>query len=280
MKGLGTHALTGFNEAPINFPPTFKYDILHTLKGSKRSRKGGVRGKRILSEVEEQERDDMESSSMHPADTNNEVYGAADSESIASSTYQSKRDVDKGSSSSSSDSDSEGEKEHSFVDVAKVAAKLTKRKWYPFKSAPNLPPSPAVAILQADDGTLQSSSISKVSTSRATSAAKKIAGSKETVGAESLSCGTGNQRNRQNAGLPDRSQTIVPPPLGTRGTASMDIPRQIAVDSSFKPTALIRSISTKSGVGSKTALNNEEAALDVEDMGVYDTSSKQRVPSW
>jgi hypothetical protein len=273
MKGLGTHAFTGFSEAPINFPPTFKYDILHTVKGSKRSRKGGVRGRRVLSEVEEQERDDMESSSMLQADTN-EAYGAADSESMASSTYRSKRDEDKGSSSSS-DSESEGEKDHSFVDVAKVAAKLTKRRWYPFKSAPHLPPSPVVAISQAD-GT--PSSISKIG--RATSSKKKVAGSKETVGTESLSCGTSNQRKPQNAGLPDRSKTIVPPPQGTRATTSMDIPRQTAVNSSFKSTALIRSISSKSGVGSKTMLNNEEAGLDVEDMGVYDTSSKQRVPSW
>lgn len=210
----------------------------------------------------------------------NEVYGTADSESMLSSTYQSKRDEDKGSSPSS-DSESEGEKEHSFVDIAKVASKLTKGRWNPFKSAPNLPPSPIIAISR-DEGAPQSSTASKVSISRATSAAKKMAGSKETVGATSINRGTTNRRKSQDAGLLDRCQTIVSP-LGVRATTSMDVPRQTAVDPSFKPTALIRSISTKSGVGSKTTLKdstNEEAGLDVQDMGVYDTSSKQRVPSW
>jgi hypothetical protein len=48
----------GFNEAPINFPPTFKYDVLRTLKGGKKrsfgaNRKHSAERANQLSEVEE-----------------------------------------------------------------------------------------------------------------------------------------------------------------------------------------------------------------------------------
>lgn len=58
MKEKTTFA--GFHEAPINFPPTFKYDVLRSLKRSKRSSsKRSQIGDHFahIAEVEERERD-------------------------------------------------------------------------------------------------------------------------------------------------------------------------------------------------------------------------------
>jgi hypothetical protein len=59
-------AFVGFNEAPIDFPPTFKYDVLRTFKRSKRRQSklnhwkhNPERGNRPT-EVEERESEDLE----------------------------------------------------------------------------------------------------------------------------------------------------------------------------------------------------------------------------
>ena len=277
MRGPGTHAFSGFTEAPIDFAPTFKYDILHTVKGSKRFRKGNVRGRRPLSEVGEQGGDEAESSSLLPGDGNHEINGTADSESVVSSTYQSRTEEDRGSSSSEISSDSE--RDHSFVDLAKVvAAKIKKRKWYvAFKSPSALPPSPVIAVTQAEG--LPRAGRGSVNKATATNEGTS---SKEAGGCVSLSRDPSNQRRSHDGGWRDRSQTIVPSATVTRESASMDIPRKTAVDPIVMQDSLMRSISSKSAASSKTTLKegNNEAGLGVEDMGVYDTSSKQRVPSW
>lgn len=275
MKGPGSHVFAGFNEAPINFPPTFKYDVLHTLRG----RKGKSKlNRRVLSEVEEQEK---EHSSLMPRDKALENDGPAESGSMVS---RSTRGLDNGSSSSSSDSESESDQDQSLVDLAKVAAKKARRRWYTaFKSAPAL----SSPVMQTD-GNTQSSIASKVSIGRAASSAKQGVASKDgSVAADKesvLSRATSGKDKKANTGLSERSGTIMAPPMGTRATTSMDIPRKATgADSSLGSAPLIRSISTKSGVGSKTTLKdsiNDEEALDIEDVGVYDTSSKQRVPSW
>ncbi|KAF8905008.1 hypothetical protein CPB84DRAFT_1845100 [Gymnopilus junonius] len=56
---------SGFHEAPIHFPPTFKYDVLRTLKSSKRSRSSsrGVNNGELpghLLEIDEREMDETE----------------------------------------------------------------------------------------------------------------------------------------------------------------------------------------------------------------------------
>jgi len=52
----------GFHEAPINFPPTFKYDVLRTLKRSKRtsSKVSRIGDQTPLTEAEERDNEDDE----------------------------------------------------------------------------------------------------------------------------------------------------------------------------------------------------------------------------
>jgi hypothetical protein len=56
-------AFVGFNEAPINFPPTFKYDVLRTIKPSKSSKWSPWKSSESvhdLSEIEEKETQERE----------------------------------------------------------------------------------------------------------------------------------------------------------------------------------------------------------------------------
>lgn len=261
MKGLGTHVFAGFNEAPINFAPTFKYDVLHTIRGSKGKRRS-KKSRRVLSEVEEHEK---ENGSLAPEDPTRDVESI-----ISGTTSDSRQDIENGSTSSS-ESDSES-RDPSFVDIAKLAAKTAKRRWYTaFKSTSSLNPNPVVPP--------QVPSANKASISRASSSAKKVQETKE----PEVGIGRGGSsklRKAQIAAL-TRDETITAPPMGARATSSMDVPRRPANELTAVPGSLTRSVTTKSGVGSKITLKDaEQEGLDIEDVGVYDTSSKQRVPSW
>ncbi|GLB40612.1 putative inositol polyphosphate phosphatase, catalytic domain homologues [Lyophyllum shimeji] len=86
-------AFVGFQEATINFPPTFKYDVLRTLKGAKRRRSKLERWKRSeerthrLTEVEEKELEELEK-----AEAEEEAEGDGEGEegaSMASSLWTS-----------------------------------------------------------------------------------------------------------------------------------------------------------------------------------------------
>ncbi|KAG8758941.1 hypothetical protein FRC14_007075 [Serendipita sp. 396] len=57
MQGKGTNVFSGFSEAHIDFPPTFKYDILRTLKDRKKARREAKLKQRGLSEVREQDKE-------------------------------------------------------------------------------------------------------------------------------------------------------------------------------------------------------------------------------
>ncbi|KIM27535.1 hypothetical protein M408DRAFT_329976 [Serendipita vermifera MAFF 305830] len=270
MNGLGTHVFTGFKEAPINFAPTFKYDVLQTLRGSKGKRRG-KKSRRALSEVEEHERGEMDGGSLAPEDA------MRDAESMVSDTTYGSRQEGENGSSSSSDSESD-DKDSSFVDVAKVAAKTAKKRWYnAFKLASGTNQNPTIL----PPSTLPS----RTSLGQSPSSAKQLEGAKDSpnVAKEGILGRGGSSRSRKSpVSALERDDTIMPALLSARAASSMDVPRRpTSTDMSAGPGALTRSVTTKSGVGSKITLKDAgEEALDVEDVGVYDTSSKKRVPSW
>ncbi|KAG6856305.1 hypothetical protein H0H87_005720 [Tephrocybe sp. NHM501043] len=86
-------AFVGFCEAPISFPPTFKYDVLRTLKHAKRRgsrmdrwRRPGERSHR-LTEVEEKELEELEK--LKAAEEQEEDGEGEEGASVASSMWTS-----------------------------------------------------------------------------------------------------------------------------------------------------------------------------------------------
>ncbi|KAJ7637593.1 inositol polyphosphate phosphatase [Mycena polygramma] len=82
-------AFVGFNEAPIDFPPTFKYDVLRTIKSKRKSRSDRWRTPaeraRRLTEVDEQH--DLEEVDGEESDKEGE--GEAEATSLSSSVWTS-----------------------------------------------------------------------------------------------------------------------------------------------------------------------------------------------
>ncbi|KAG8942045.1 hypothetical protein FRC04_003893 [Tulasnella sp. 424] len=260
MKGTD-HPFAGFDEGNINFPPTFKYDILRTLKKHHSVRAvlkdkayKRRRGKKALDAEGLPDVDDVsESSSSSSSDEDN---GDQDARSMASSTYRSAH------SKSMKDEDS-GDPESldaaaqnaiansaSYTSEVQAVALRAKEK---FLSLVNRPPSPA-------------------------------------VGAPAGSAPKGLPSVTDVAPLPKRpkseisaSPKVPPSPLlppiapGMKSAASsFDVPRSSL--EGLKPPPLKRAQSTKSGAAAKEP---EEKDDNIDPgRGVYDTSSKQRVPSW
>ncbi|PVG04227.1 DNase I-like protein [Serendipita vermifera] len=109
MKSLGTNVFTGFQEPPIDFPPTFKYDVLRTLKGSKRVRKDARARGKILSEVEEVTQLETDSLAMdiNPKENASAIAEDDDSSSTSSASIsmQSRSAVDNDDEASLNGSD-------------------------------------------------------------------------------------------------------------------------------------------------------------------------------
>lgn len=254
MNGMGTHAFDGFREAVINFPPTFKYDIIRTLRGSKRGKRGEKSKWRALSEVEEREQEETEHATL--LDNHEETPPNGDG---AESEYNSSVYAEESSSSGEDDGEAgeedAGDNPHALGKKAKHVAEKVKRRWFGFlKSTTSLPARTPPARTPDEKEKKMASSISNV-----------------------------NFSSQQSHSItpPSRSATLKALPFGTRATTSMDVPRRSEMDS--RPIKqLARSSTSDSAAVSKTTPKGTESGegLDIEDKGVYDTSSKQRVPSW
>lgn len=237
-------AFVGFHEAPINFPPTFKYDVLRTLKGSKTPRGEAKLSKSSthvpdLSEIGEKlsTDDGSEDSNASDDDEHGDVE-AADSVSFASSMWtrtsmQSQRTMDH----------QDEEEEHYDLPPAVVtprtpgalnkmflvhAAQKAKSKWLKLLSSPSLPSTP-------DPYTEGKTSFLDV--------------------------------NSPTTNRPYHSALQLTP--------------QTPSNKAFRLSPMKRSRSRRSNaVLSATSVATSFEGHDDDHDGRYDSSSKQRVPSW
>lgn len=231
----------GFEEAPIDFPPTFKYDVLRTLKNRKSNRRSiknwrpGVEKKQQLSEIEERERElarerDGEDRDDEDDDEGEEEDGG-EAASVTSSVWTSIH------SRANTEVDDEDYFESPPVArqpidalAAKVAithaAHKAKTKWLSMVS-PSSPLTP----------------------SKWTRA--------KSIGSDLLS--PASARDLHSNGNQEPSLYKGSPDLGA--------------SPSLLPPSLMRASSVRSSV------HSEEEEAD-GDKGVYDSSAKKRVPSW
>ncbi|CAG8619708.1 16972_t:CDS:2, partial [Acaulospora colombiana] len=289
MKSLGTNVFTGFQEAPINFPPTFKYDVLRTLKGSKRVRKDArMRGK-ILSEVEEVTHHEAESSTMDITLKENTSAIAEDddssSTSSASISIQSRSAVDNDDEASLNGSDAGakngGSNTTPYPDLertAKHAVHVARRRWWTvFRSTVSLPTPEQLSSKKAAHKAKSPSIGSKSGSIGPASAQEKVLITPVQAGNPT----TTSVFTKSDLTLDNKALKLPQPPANVRASTSLDIPLRPSNDgpSSVMMTRSITSKTSSSAPGISRALIGE-ASVDVEDKGVYDTSSKRRVPSW
>lgn len=246
-------AFTGFNEGPINFPPTFKYDVLRSLKRSK-SRKERERPAHTfgLSEVEEREIEDNDED-----DDSEEGEGEGDATSVTSGwpmSIQSRR------------TNGENEEEDYFQHASSVPP------------SPK-PPSAAVAAQMVQKG------VSKAK-------AKWISLLTPGATGSPIDPSFGRPASLLSSAS-KRMSTLTLPPLNSKTTPnsptlpstpsiavhgmkhSKSAPSASTSSGVRKTSSSKRPTSTKSGKGAEDTESEDEV-----DKGVYDSSSKQRVPSW
>lgn len=231
----------GFNEADINFPPTFKYDVMRTLKRPKTKSARGVKRDHALVVdplVEEQDVDaEVE---------NGDDYGEND---------------DAGSLGSS------------------IAASLS------FRQLPEREPAEddsisRTHILRASTGNL----VQKVKTMATAGKVKakwqtsdspvppSLLPNNKSISSPALSARHSKWSDKPNGPMtpvpPLKITFVTPPTLDGSSTKSSTVSRSI--DRSLLGPPFSRTNQSKS-------TSDEEAD---EDYGVYDSSSKKRVPSW
>lgn len=219
-------AFAGFQEAPINFPPTFKYDVMRTLKKMKRANSKWKK-QRMLTEVEEQG-NEPETALDDDDDDDVELGEAA---SMASSIWTSLRSKVQEDEECFPSTPPKGQ-HHRISLAAAAAATKAKSKWLQIINipSPTTPSSPRPRSLHRPR-------LSKE-------------GGRPSLTADGID------------GSDVKSMESSKPSAKQRG--STDLVRRVG--------------STKSA----TAINQQSDSEDEMDdnHGVYDSSSKQRVPSW
>ncbi|KAG8861635.1 hypothetical protein FRB91_003758 [Serendipita sp. 411] len=276
MQGKGTNVFSGFSEAHIDFPPTFKYDILRTLKDRKKARREAKLKQRGLSEVREQDKEGSSTpSSTRIGETNDQDSDSSSTESSSLRLKGMREDGDSDSSSCEDAANHDKEWDASLAHLERKASSIkhaAKKKWYRlFKSTTSLPASSPISVTSKD----ASASVDLINGNAAT------VPSRRSTAMTAGSTGDNGSKQSRAATLKksERSGTVMAPPLSPRAATSMDIPRRPDAGLALASSSLMRSVSTKSAVALTSSPGNDES-LDVEDRGVYDTSSKQRVPSW
>ncbi|KAF9039704.1 DNase I-like protein [Hymenopellis radicata] len=238
-------AFVGFKEAPIDFPPTFKYDVLRTLKRPKRhgSRLDRWRSQQDksnrLTEVEEKESDDVEDEDADEDD--DEEHGGENASLASSSMWTSMHSRP----ATEADDDYFDHRPTSHITTPgsrislSLAAQKAKTKWMALLS-PGSPTSPL----------------------KWTRAKHEIF---------SPLRGSNHKSHRSMADFREAEDTQ---PLTEKRASSLDgddVDRVL-----LKPPVLGRVSSSKSSVMS----DDEDAVPRDHDKGVYDSSTKRRVPSW
>lgn len=235
-------AFVGFREGPIDFPPTFKYDVLRTLKGAKRRKLKLDRRKHLedkssrLTEVEEKELAELENEEAEEEGENEGEEAASMSSSVWTSVH-SKVGTDRGvdedddyfHASPSTQTMSTSASKISLA--ASAAAHKAKAKWLSLLSPSRVTsPNKLLRVKQSEPWVKKSHSM----TSSVDVASRNLLVPSQAERALSLDA---------------VNRTLQPPP----------------------PLILVSS--TKSSLPS----DGEE---EQDDRGVYDSSHKKRVPSW
>ncbi|KAH8979602.1 DNase I-like protein [Lactarius hatsudake] len=235
------HAFVGFREAPINFPPTFKYDVLRTIKHKHKNSKRRQTAAQALTrtpeageEIEPEKRPDGALSDLSSEDETGDLASV-----VSSGTTFSQRDQ-----ISDEDNDSDAESDY-----------LRRRMTY-----------------QQRGGGL----VKRFSVTAAQRAKSKLA---ELINPQSSPRIIRSRRANAPAPPPEgniKSARSVPttPLLGQRVTPSTPDEADDDVLGSA-PSLVSRARSTRSFTGA-----GDGTVRDDDDKGVYDSSSKQRVPSW
>ncbi|KAF9466458.1 Endonuclease/exonuclease/phosphatase [Collybia nuda] len=236
-------AFVGFQEGPIDFPPTFKYDVLRTIKGTKRRKSKVDRRKHLedkssrLTEVEEKELAELENEDAEEEGEREGEEAASMGSSIWTSIH-SKTGTEHGVDDDDDDY---------------------------FHASPSMQ--------------TMSTSASKISLAAAAAAHKAKAKWLSLLSPSSVAPPTKSPRVKQNEPRVKKSHSIassvdaIPRELLVPTQAGRALSLD-AVDRTLQPPPpMILVSSTKSTVPS-------DGEDDDEDRGVYDSSHKRRVPSW
>ncbi|KAH9945499.1 DNase I-like protein [Epithele typhae] len=265
VMAYGT-AFAGFNEAPINFPPTFKYDVLRTLKRSRQKSFKRLPAtpmivtpshEKMLTEVAEHDPDTattvVEQDGLSQHDDDEPQPDGASVISSAWMSVRSRRTVDP-------DADEE-----------------------PDDCEPRSPPSPPASAST-------SNLVQKMFSATAANKAKEkwmnvlLASQSEPTPARSKSK---RAKWRQSWSA---AKTAVPTPSRRASQQGLDVkPPETPIDSldyrksrSGRAKELQHALldAVHSRPHKHLALSENNVDLEEEDRGVYDSSHKQRVPSW
>ena len=280
-------AFVGFKEGPIDFPPTFKYDVLRTIKQKRILRANSSKHTLVLSEVEE--RKEM-------VEDEPEQEGG-DSISIRSSTWTSNLSrMTSHSSSSESESGKDKEKE---TDIAAVNAqlnikeanegvsgilqaahrakvKLFSRIHSSTHSEESYEPptsSPAQALIT------RSKSLTHQSPVKRNRRPSTLAGSKVPVVGKLSTClavtSSVSVPAGDDAGPVSTSSTVE----DTSQKSTSSLTTEIVKGSGEVVAKIVKNI-TRSSVTRKGHHNRDVQNMEELSKGIYDSSSKRRVPSW
>lgn len=240
-------AFVGFHEAPINFPPTFKYDVLRTLKHNK-SHRHSQRPKHNHPELSEVQEKDAEARHDAAGGDDGDIQGeVAESASLASTAWTSLHsrqttEADEDTYDYFKPSSSHGGSVHTaHKQFIANAAHKAKTKWLSLLSS-SAPSSPV-----------------------ALSKKRRVPDLDPLIPAA-----------QKSSSLPPALHLSVPTPPILTTASSVELGR-----SSEQGNDLLRPAFFKRASSSASALLKQEpTGEDKLDKGVYDSSSKQRVPSW
>ncbi|KAA1467365.1 DNase I-like protein [Dentipellis sp. KUC8613] len=252
-------AFVGFREAPIDFPPTFKYDVLRTLKSKRKHSKPHNRP--FMEEAHEE---------IHEE----EIRDANDQEGIPDNVIDDK--------DSSDDEDMVGESASAVSTGTTFSKKTTPDQDSSDSDSDVFMTSPD----KASRGHIGARDLVKrISVTAARKARVKL---HELLSPTQSPAARPTQkwpRNKSHASMADfdAQSRHLPTSASLYGDIASSQPAFVesgkasegdSLAQSPSP-AMIRASSTKSGVHSSTYDGDEDG-----DKGVYDSSSKQRVPSW
>ena len=237
-------AFVGFREATINFPPTFKYDVLRTIRHKRRRSKQAHAAVGVVASLSPEPAGAGEQRELEGNhDCGHSEVGSEDDAELVSVISSGTTTYSQHNHLSDEDNDSGAESDY-----------LRRRMSYPQRSG----------------GLVKRISVSAAQRAKAKWAELINAPSSTQRIVRSRRVNTPTpQFSRANSKSPRSVQTT--PLLGRRSISSIDQPPDDVLSSSLPLRARVQP--SPSLVGDGTAETED-------DKGVYDSSSKQRVPSW
>ena len=240
----------GFHEAPINFPPTFKYDVLRKHHKRRNKHHSFVNGEGLSPDAHVGEMCERRPGSRGSSDDDPEHEEAASM--VSTGTTFSRRTGDE-------IDDDEDEDDDGYFDASRHHDNA-----YGGKAAKDL--------------------VKRLSVTAAHKAKVKILELVSHPSANPIPKWTVRRSIRRPHGDANSHPSSLPasPPMHSNGVSSpIAIPPSKSAgdhhNPSHSPTSGGRPSSMKSGVHSTVDELDDDADVDI---GVYDSSSKQRVPSW